>query len=204
MVEIYDIARLKADADCRDIARQIGMTVKKQFCECPSGLHTETQLNHCSINRTYYHCFSCGDSGDVIHMVQQYYRNKLGQAITMSEACHIIGDCLGGHERYLKENDDRPKERPPFSRQELAVLEETDAWVETRNRFHIGQLQQLFVKDKQEYYRVIRTRATEERQKTAALLAALGGSELEQNLKLELSKRQIQLDSLLKKAKTRN
>lgn len=201
MVELYDVGRLKADADCRDIARQIGMTVKGQFCECVSGLHSETQYNHCSINPKYYHCFSCGDSGDVIHMVQQYYRNRLGQELSMSEACRIIGDCLGGHERYLQQNDGRPKEQPPFSRQELMVLEETDAWVESRNRFRVSQLQTMYTKNKRDYYRMVHNRAESELQKVVALQKVLGNSELENGLKEELIKRQKLLETLLKKAK---
>ena len=73
----YDIERIKRDAYCRIVAASIGMKVNGQFCECVSGIHSETQINHCSLTKEYYHCFSCGDAGDVVTMVRKYCISRL-------------------------------------------------------------------------------------------------------------------------------
>jgi hypothetical protein len=172
----YDIERIKRDADCRIVAASIGMKVNGQFCECVSGIHSETQINHCSLTKEYYHCFSCGDAGDVVTMVRKYYENILASPISIAESCKIIGDVLGGHEYYRREEEDSRKqvEEPPFLRTELELL----GFVQPNYREDILpiKMEQIYSRSKEFYYQLIREKALSEAKRIRILYQILGDS----------------------------
>ena len=194
----YDVEALLAAADIREIARQLGAYAGPVFCQCPTG-HPETQYNHCSVHKDYYHCFSCGAAGDAISYVREYYTNVLGQTLTFLEACEIIGDMFGGHELYAlsPSKTGRRVEKPPFSKDELSVLGLTQANNKDDAAIRINS---LFAQNRTLYFTIIRERSLEMLDKTNALFKMLGNTSFEEKLKLELNRRKSILLQAYKKA----
>ena len=193
----YDVEALLLSADIREIARNLGTYAGPVFCQCPTG-HPETQFNHCSVHKDYYHCFSCGAAGDAISYVREYYSHVLGQTLTFLEACEIIGDMFGGHELYtLSTSSGRSKvERPPFNKEELNILGLTQA---NKDKTTI-RLDSLFTQNRTLYFTIIRERSIEMCNKIDTLASLLIKTPFEEKLKLELNRRRNILLQVLKKA----
>ncbi len=197
-ISSYDVEALLTAADIREIARQLGAYAGPVFCQCPTG-HSETQYNHCSVHKDYYHCFSCGAAGDAISYVREYYANILGQTLTFPEACEIIGDMFGGHELYSlsPSKAKRRVENPPFNKDELSVLGLTQANNKDDAAIRINS---LFAQNRTLYFTIIRERSLEMLDKTNALFKMLGNTSFEEKLKLELNRRKSILLQTYKKA----
>lgn len=188
----YDVERLRNDADCREIASMIGMRRSGTYCECVSGIHKETQLNHCAIYKDHIHCFSCGDNRDVVGMVQGYYTNVLGSPITFAESCKIIGDALGGASFYEVSGTDAPAmPMLPFTTEELAAAGMQDS---------IGRLQALYASDRDLFLQVVAEQVKEQSEKLTLLSQSLGKSPLEAKLQAEADRRLGILAGMQKKA----
>ena len=162
---MYDVNQLVQEADCREVAKFIGMRLNGQYCECVSGLHKETQLNHCAIYHDRYHCFSCGEGGNAIRMVQQYYRNVMGTPVSFAEACKIVGDSCGGHEMFVVYGQQEKDPQLPFTQDELqaAGLDSPMAW-----------WKQLWLENRQLCKTIVRERAKETLDKYREVLDAEG------------------------------
>ncbi len=194
----YNVEQLREDADCRQVAEYIGMQLNGKFCECVSGLHTETQINHCGIYRNHVHCFSCGYDVGVIRMVQDYYTNVLGQTLAYQEACRIVGDACGGSELYLEQvSGQSSAERIPFSKEELAMIRLDTPY--SGNGSHLS-MQSLYREDRDLFFEIIRQKATEEKNKLESLRSRLGNSPYEAGVKNVIEQRLIKIRQLYKKA----
>lgn len=177
-----DMERLKADASCRHVAKYIGMRISGRYCECVSGLHKETQINHCAIYDDRIHCFSCGDSRDVIDMVRGYYANRLGSTLSYTEACKIVAESCGGIEGYM--NRGYKKSKPmPFTQEELALV-----GLDQFSRMGNERLSPsaFFRKDEKAFMNEMKALIEGETGKIAQLLAELGNGSFESGLKSEL------------------
>lgn len=195
----YDVSALKAEADCRTVASFIGMRLSGRYCECVSGLHDETQLNHCAIYKDRIHCFSCGNDQDVIGMVKSYYANVLGTPIAYGEACRIIGDACGGSELYLDRNGKQQIKQMPFDRSELALLHLDTPCTDTSGPARIN-MQRLFLENEPMFYGLIQRKAEEELEKIRKLKNVLGTSSYEAKLRAVLDERTAVITRLLKRA----
>lgn len=99
----YDTERLLKDADPVEVAREIGMKIKKETRQakytgilCPNPMHKDQHFGNCVIwPDGHYECFSCGDKGDVFRMVMQY------TGVPFPEAVAIVADSCCGREPYI-------------------------------------------------------------------------------------------------------
>ena len=194
----YNAERLRADADCRQVAEYIGMQVHGKYCECVSGLHSESQINHCGIYPNHVHCFSCGYDRGVINMVQDFYKNNLGTPITYQEACRIVGDACGGSDLYLEQSTGEIPERIPIDKKELALLK-LDTPYSGKESVHIS-MQGLYRENKDLFFRIIREKAEEEQKKLKSLEDQLGNSAAEASIRNVIEQRLIRLQEIEKKA----
>ena len=177
----YDVAALKEAANCRDVAEFIGMRVSGKYCECVSGLHSETQLNHCAIYHDHIYCFSCGANMNVIKMVMGYYENVLGNPITYTEACRIVGDACGGSELYLTDGrQTKATARPPFDRADMKTIL-MDA--QPRGE-HCMTPSLLYRLDPDLYMQTVKERALTVKKRAEALIEELGNTPREAALKM--------------------
>ena len=103
----YDTELLLADADMKEIAQEIGIKIEqdrglsgKAGILCPNPDHPDRQFGNCFIKQdNTYTCYSCGDSGDVFHLVMQF----LG--VSFPKALGIVADICGGRNHYLLNTD---------------------------------------------------------------------------------------------------
>ena len=193
---MYDVERIKKEADCREVARYIGMKMDRTFCECVSGLHQETRINHCAIYRDHIHCFSCGDNRDVLGMVLGYYQNVLCVTISYADACGIVGDALGGRELYwVKGRNKGFRKEPelPFTDEELKLL--------GLQKSSPGRsLAAIFRQDPPCAMALVCSCAEAELQRIDELESTLtAGSAFEAQVKTALQKRRSQVVSVMKK-----
>jgi len=192
----YNINNLKSDADCRHIAEYIGMRISGQYCECVSGLHAETRINHCAIYRNKIHCFSCGDSRDVVDMVRGYFANKLGNPISYMDACKIIGDALGGHELYQEKGKGPVVKKLPFTTEELDLIG-IDQFTKIDPE---GQtISAIYRNNEQQCILMLRSKVEAEMGKISLLIERLGNSFFESSLKMELRNRYSLLKTMYNK-----
>lgn len=106
---LYDTERLLADADMKMVAEEIGMKIdyaasctKNTGILCPNPEHSDRHFGNCFIRPDHtYVCYSCGDNGNVIHMVMQYLN------VSYREALGVIADICGGRQYYLEEVDEQ-------------------------------------------------------------------------------------------------
>lgn len=117
----YDLERLLLDADMATVAKEIGIKLqdeqktysnpKYRGILCPNPEHQDKNFGNCVIksNNTYV-CFACGDSGNVIHMVQQFCE------CSFWDAMGIIADICGGREAYLTFFSDKKDHRKLLSK----------------------------------------------------------------------------------------
>ena len=194
---MYDKEQLRQAADCRQVANYIGMRVSGKYCECASGLHTESQLNHCAIYQDKTYCFTCGTCRDVFGMVSDYYRNILGSPITFEEACGIVGDACGGRELYKTSGnvETRKEEMMPFTKEDLEILGLNPAGTSTT-----GNMQSVFRQDREIYFQIIREKAAEEKEKISTLQSLLGKSGSEARISAALEERYQKINAIYKKA----
>ena len=195
---MYDLKALEMEADCREVARFIGMRLNGKFCECVSGTHKETQLNHCAIYKDHIHCFSCGDNRNVFQMVQGYFTNVLGQPLSFSESCGIVGDCLGGRELYRihesqESQESRKKNLLPFSEEDLQMI----GLKSTERSCSIAS---LYRDDPVCAMAVIKSCAEGELERISKLSSMLGRSVFEAKVRTELDQRYARIQSIYRKA----
>ena len=103
----YDIEQLLNDADMKEVAQEIGIKInyekktrKNTGILCPNPDHTDQHFGNCFIkpDNTYI-CYSCGDSGNVIHMVMQF------TGVSFPKALEIVAEICGGKDHYLYTSD---------------------------------------------------------------------------------------------------
>ena len=86
------VEEIKARVDLADLISSYGIPVKiagtsKKAC-CP--FHNEkTPSFNINVNKGYYHCFGCGESGDAIKFVMKY------EGLTFVEAVKKLADQCG-------------------------------------------------------------------------------------------------------------
>lgn len=68
MVRVDDI---KASVSIDQILADDGIYLKRGRCTCP--LHGGDNTTSFSVKNGFFHCFACGESGDVIRLVQKLY-----------------------------------------------------------------------------------------------------------------------------------
>ena len=195
----FDAGALHEAADCREVARFIGMRTDGRFCECVSGLHSESQMNHCAIYKDHIHCFSCGDNRDVVGMVRGYYQNVLGTPIGYQDALKIIGDACGGYDLYLEEGTYRPVEPMPFTREEMALIGLDAQPAGDMAGARPKNLAALYHANRPLFLALVRENAEDQLERIRALLAALGKSQTEVRVRLELESRQARIRKLYEK-----
>ena len=189
----FNKERLKADADCRTVASFIGMRLRGQFCECVSGRHSETQIDHCAIYKDRIHCFSCGNDEDVLGMVRSYYANVLGTPITLSEAMRITGDALGGHELYLESGSAiQETVRIPFTKEQLSRIGLRDFSGNGGINLH-----KLYREDKGLFMQMVRENAEITLQELEKIRAMLGSTEGQLNLRAAIDLRRAEIKQML-------
>ena len=125
MAANWRLDELLDSADCLTVIKAIGMKTKKNgnslFCECVSGTHKETRINHCQVFKHAIHCYSCGAHYTIYNMVKEYYKNVQGIELTHDEICEIIANTCGGPESFLEKPVNK-KDRFPFKKEEIEAL----------------------------------------------------------------------------------
>lgn len=70
-----------------DILADLGISLKGNRCRCP--LHGGENRTSFSVNNGFFHCFSCGESGDLIALTQKLYN------MGFKEALHYLANRVG-------------------------------------------------------------------------------------------------------------
>ena len=68
---------VKSAVDIRSAAEHLGLAVRNGMCSCP--LHTD-RTPSMKIYDDHFHCFSCGEHGDVIDLAQIIYGTSAYEA----------------------------------------------------------------------------------------------------------------------------
>ena len=101
---IYDIDRLKQDANPKDVAEYIGMSTRRigsiTSILCPA--HNDTHHGSCQLTAHGYRCYVCGAKDDVIDMVRKFC------GVDFASAAKIVAEVCGGEHYYLL--DEMPEE----------------------------------------------------------------------------------------------
>lgn len=113
---MIDKDALRADCDCRGLAKWLGLEVVKmgstEFIPCLSDPHHSIEGRNSRGKKKYTHnmvthdgcyCFTCHERLDAISMVQRYHECYGGDASFMS-ACREIAEFLGNPSRYEVES----------------------------------------------------------------------------------------------------
>ena len=90
----YYVDVIKNSVSAIDVANAIGWEVKHGRCRCPIHNGGDRNCRLYSGNRGF-HCFSCGASGDVIKLVQQYYSMSFKDCIAWFNSTFNLGLNLG-------------------------------------------------------------------------------------------------------------
>ena len=98
----YNTEAILAVADAITVAQYLGieMVTKggRTFIRCPGHFktigRTDNNINNCILDSKGYHCFACGDHGDVITLVQNYID------CTFLEAVKIVTNLYGGSQSF--------------------------------------------------------------------------------------------------------
>ena len=85
---------VKSTVDMRSVAEHLGLTVRNSMCSYP--LHTD-KTPSMKLYNNHFHCFSCGEHGDVINLAQIIY------GTSAYEAAKILTSDLG-----IAVNNNRP------------------------------------------------------------------------------------------------
>lgn len=119
----FNDEKILQDADILDMCNRLGIKAVRRgantFIRCPEHKSRtgkeDTALDKCYIKKGRYYCFSCGASGNVIHLVQ----NTFGYH--PQEARKIICELLGGVDMYLDKGHSNAEEFP-YNKRELEAL----------------------------------------------------------------------------------
>ena len=126
----WDVERLLRDCDLRELARYVGIRTKKcgstTFIECLSGMHHETDINHCVCRKDWCYCFTCHgayqghEHNDAIATIRQF-RRVYGGDDSFDAACETIAGFLGGRDRYILNDTGQRRQVKllPFTPEEL-------------------------------------------------------------------------------------
>lgn len=120
----FDDEKILADADMHDVCNMLGVRMRKRgsstFIACPEHIsrtgREDVSCDKCGIKKGYYHCFSCGASGNVIRLV----RTVLGCG--GYEARRRICEMLGGTRFYADGTAYGASDEMPYDRKELEAL----------------------------------------------------------------------------------
>lgn len=78
--------RAKSASRVEDVARDLGLDVKRGKCRCPSGTHEDKNPSFSvSSSKQIAKCFACGAGGDVIALVQLVRRCDFNEALRFLE-----------------------------------------------------------------------------------------------------------------------
>ena len=123
VMTVYNIDLLKDEAEILPVVKYVGIKMKKigkrYYIQCPK--HEEElgkvdqNLGNCLLYRKRYRCFACGASENAIDMVMSY------TGCSLPEALGIVGDALGGRERYILQGKINTT-RPLLSTEELQAI----------------------------------------------------------------------------------
>ena len=86
------IEEIKARTDLSDLIAGYGIQVKRaggSYKACCPFHHEKTPSFHIQPAKGYYHCFGCGESGDVIKFVMKY------EGLSFMEAAHKLASACG-------------------------------------------------------------------------------------------------------------
>lgn len=166
---MYDLDALKADVNLKKILPEIlsydeikyaGSTM---YAKCVSGLHTESQINHCAVSEKYCHCFSCGETYDAFEYIKKYYEQQ-GFSLKFAEICEKIGDALGGADYYKTDRKPVKKVEMPLTQEEFSVI-----GLHTSSKKGAPSLQKMYEDNPEETKELILKRAYESMMKYKTL-----------------------------------
>lgn len=106
--------RLLEDVDALTVCETLGIQTATHgstiYCECTSGLHKETKINHCKLFSNGCYCFTCNNRKDTVSIVMDYYKNKLNKPIGFKKALELILACVPADQRnkYIISGKYRP------------------------------------------------------------------------------------------------
>lgn len=109
-----DKERLLEDVDALTVCETLGIQTETHgstiYCECTSGLHKETKINHCKLFSNGCYCFTCNNRKDTVSIVMDYYKNNLGKPIIFKKALELILSCVPAEQRnnYIISGKYRP------------------------------------------------------------------------------------------------
>ena len=188
---MYDLDALKADINlkkilpsilCYDEIKYAGSTM---YCKCVSGLHEESQYNHCAVSEKYVHCFSCGANYDAFEYIKKYYEQQ-GFNLKFAEICEKIGDALGGATYYKTDKKAVKKVEMPLTAEEFAVI-----GIHTSSKKGAPSLQKMYEEAPRKTKDLIRDKAYESMIKYKALAEQLDKPLSERYLELYRQARDI-------------
>lgn len=85
---------IKSRLDCREVFEFYGITANRSgFCSCP--FHQE-RTPSCKVTEKGYHCFGCGESGDMIDLVKYLFNLTYKEAIEKLNTDFALGLPLDG------------------------------------------------------------------------------------------------------------
>lgn len=126
----WDVRRLLADCDLRQLAPYVGIRTKRSgsttFIECLSGMHSESDINHMVCDHNGCYCFTChasydglSEHNDAISTVRQF-RRITGGDDSFDAACETIAEFLGNRDRYILSDTNGKRQKVfPLSEEEM-------------------------------------------------------------------------------------
>jgi DNA primase len=75
----FDMEQIKAGVSIESVLSEVGITLRNGRCKCP--VHAGQNPSSFSVSKGFFHCFSCGISGDCITLVQKLYNLDFKQAV---------------------------------------------------------------------------------------------------------------------------
>ena len=95
---------IKDTISAQDVGHMLGLEIRHGRCKCP--IHNGGDYNCVLYNGNRgFHCFSCGASGDVISLVQQYYKMSFKDCIAWFDSTFHMGLDLGAKIDPKKEEE---------------------------------------------------------------------------------------------------
>ena len=118
---MIDKKMLSAHADAIEIARAIGMELKRKgktmYCTCPSHKKVlgreDNNIGNCVIDARGYHCFACNSSGNVFDMVMDF------RECSFSEAVKIVDGLTDGN---FTLDESKNTKMQPFTAKDLELI----------------------------------------------------------------------------------
>ena len=182
MIDMYDIERLK-QIDICDVAINLGLVVKNKKALC--FLHPDHNPSLCFYSDNQWHCFGCGEGGDVISLVQKR------KECSFREACQWLNNVFfcGTIDSSIKKT--HPKE--PYYIQE----KETKKSTPDSEIFH-AILQHLKLSKHSEDYLCLKRKLSLKVLERANIVSLEDVKELERWLKNNYSQERLLRAKLLK------